>query len=117
MNRKFLRVVVPVLVIVEFCLGFLMYKSYNNFTSINEDNLVNEINNKQFSMFVENSNGKYVEYTGSNYFPSGYVLNTDKTLCTDNRGVKVENVLLVNDNNITVSSDKTIFCYLYFDLA
>jgi len=117
MNRKLFGVIIPVLVVIEICSIFVMYKSFNNDLLVGEDKTESVAQKKQFSMFVENSNGKYVEYTGSNYFPDGYTLNTDKTLCTDNRGIEVYDVLTINNNFITVNSGKTIYCYLYFDLS
>lgn len=117
MSRKLYRVIVPVLVVIEICSIFLMYKSFNNRLLVNEHVDETIVEKKQFSMFVENSSGNYVEYSGGNYFPTGYVLNTDKTICTDNRGTEITNVLQINNNYITVNSGKTIYCYLYFDLA
>lgn len=117
MNRKLYIVVIPILVVVEIFSVFLMIKSYRNFdSSMASKKVENIVNKKQFSMFVENSSGNYEEYTNSNYFPTGYTLNVDKTMCTDNRGVEVFDVLSVNNNYITVNSPKTVYCYLYFDL-
>ena len=49
-------------------------------------------------------------------FPEGYNLNLDKTICTNLDGTTVEGVITSDGNNITVTSNKTIYCYLYFDL-
>lgn len=117
MNRKLYRGVIPILVVVEICSIFLMIKSFRNFDiKIDNKKEENTVTKKQFSMFVENSSGKYEEYTGSNYFPTGYTLNSDKTICTDKRGVEVFDVLTINNNYITINSKKTVYCYLYFDL-
>ena len=118
MNRKFVsRVILPILIIVELSFLFLTWMSYSNkdVTEIKEENKVNK---EMFSMYVENKDGEYEEYTDSEYYPIGlkYYFNEERSNCTDNKGKVVSDVISYNNNKITVSSNKTLFCYLYFDL-
>ena len=75
--------------------------------------LKQEINNKTFAMYTETDNG-YEEYEG-NKFPSGYRLNTTKSKCIDNNGEEIENAIYIENNQIGVKSNKSFYCYLYFD--
>jgi len=118
MNRKFVsRVILPILIIVELSFLFLSWMSYSNkdITEVKEENKVDK---EMFSMYVENKDGDYVEYTDSEYYPIGlkYYFNEERSNCTDNKGKVVNDVISYNNNKITVSSNKTLFCYLYFDL-
>jgi len=73
------------------------------------------VNNKRYAMYVETSEDTYEEYTTSNMFPEGYKLNKDKSVCLDNKGKKVDNILSGKYNRLTVTSSKTTYCYIYFD--
>ena len=117
MCKKYFKVIITLLLLVEFTFVFLSIKSFNNkdIAKIKEENKVNK---EMFSMYVENKDGDYVEYTDSEYYPIGlkYYFNEERSNCTDNKGKVVNNVISYNNNKITVSSNKTLFCYLYFDL-
>ncbi|MBQ7031404.1 MAG: hypothetical protein IJN13_03420, partial [Bacilli bacterium] len=116
-NKKLWIITITLLVVIECVFTYLSVKSYGNkdITEIKEENKVNK---EMFSMYVENKDGDYVEYTDSEYYPIGlkYYFNEERSNCTDNKGKVVSNVISYNNNKITVSSNKTLFCYLYFDL-
>lgn len=116
MKRKIFGVIVPILLVVEFCSIFLAYNSYQNkdLIDIKEKNKVEK---EKFSMYIENDTGEYIEYTSSEYFPDGYILNLDKSTCVDSNDNVVSNLISSGTNGITVTSNKTVFCYLYFDIA
>ena len=117
MIKKHFKFVIALLLLIEFIFAFLSIKSFNNkdITEIKEENKVNK---EMFSMYVENKDGDYVEYTDSEYYPIGlkYYFNEERSNCTDNKGKVVNDVISYNNYKITVSSNKTLFCYLYFDL-
>jgi len=118
MRRKLVGVVIPVLVLIEITTLFLMYKTFSNFSVKEEYVFETVVERKQFSLFIQNSTGNYEELEEYDYFPNdGYVLNAEKTVCNDNKGVKITDALTYSGNNITVNSGKTVFCYLYFDLV
>ncbi len=51
-----------------------------------------------------------------NLFPEGYKLNIEQSRCEDIDGNKIEDISFNTDtNSITVTSNKTSYCYLYFD--
>ncbi len=113
-NKRIKTILIVSLVLVEFLTVFLSVKSFNNKPI---ENTKEEINTKrkQFSMYVENDNGEYEEYNSSNLFPEGYSLNLEKSTCVDNAGKEVSGVLSSNGNKVTITSNKTVFCYVYFD--
>ena len=82
------------------------------------DKRINETNSKQFAMYIEDGEG-YKEYKDSDMFPVGYKLNLNKSRCEDIKGnnLDVNSILSSKGNSITVKSNKTIYCTLYFDLA
>ena len=116
-NKKLWIITITLLVVIECVFTYLSVKSYGNkdITEIKEENKVNK---EMFSMYVENKDGEYEEYTDSEYYPIGlkYYFNEERSNCTDNKGKVVNDVISYNNNKITVSSNKTLFCYLYFDL-
>ena len=105
------------LVVLEFTSFFLMIKSFNNrvLTQTKEEHIVDK---EKYGMFIENEEGKYVEYNESTLFPSNlkYTFNENKSSCVDTLNKEVDNAILYNENKITITSNKTVFCYLYFDL-
>jgi len=111
---KYKKIIVAILIVIEFCMIFLTYKSFSN-KEIVELKDVNVINKNNFSMYIENTEtGKYSLYEDS-YFPSGYTLNVDESICVGLNGEELSNILKYNDGKVTVTSDKTAYCYLYFD--
>jgi len=114
MNRKFFRVIIPILIVMEFISVFLAFKAYSNKEVINIKEEYKVVR-KKFAMFVK-QDGFYVEYTGGDVFPNGYKLNLDKSSCVDTTGKVIGNVLSYNNEMITITSNKTAYCYLYFDI-
>jgi len=116
-NKKLWVITITLLVVIECVFTYLSIKSYGN-KDIKEIKEENKVNKEMFSMYVENKDGEYEEYTDSEYYPIGlkYYFNEERSNCTDNKGKVVNDVISYNNNKITVSSNKTLFCYLYFDL-
>ena len=75
----------------------------------------NKVNNKSFAIMVESGNG-YVA-SDDDVWPIGYKLNEELTNCIDNSGTKIENVLNYDNGQVSMKSNKNLFCYLYFDLG
>jgi len=94
---------------------FLVYKTFSN-KDVKAIKEIMEIDKKQFSMYVENEEEKYKEYTSSNIFPVGYKINLSKSSCVDTKGNKINGILLGTSNSVTVTSNKTAYCYIYFDI-
>ncbi|MBQ8901468.1 MAG: hypothetical protein IJY87_00175 [Bacilli bacterium] len=117
-NKKMCVIVILVLVIIESCTLFLMYKSYGNKnTNLDEVNL--NINNaNMFAIMLEQEDGTYKEDKTSTWPTSGYTYNASMSGCIDINGNKLDGVLSYDaTNNIaTVDTGNTSYCYLYFSL-
>ena len=119
MNRKSQKIIISVLTCLELCFTFLAYKSFCNKNNIEEIKEVSVVNRKQFAMYVENkTSGGYEELVDDIYFPSSdYILNKTKSTCEDKDGIYVDlNAIDFKDGKLKISTAKTLFCNLYFDL-
>ena len=69
-NKKLWVITITLLVVIECVFTYLSVKSFNNkdIAKIKEENKVNK---EMFSMYVENKDGEYEEYTDSEYYPIG----------------------------------------------
>jgi len=117
MNKKRIKkYLIITLLLMEALTLSLTYKSFSN-RPLKEVKETNKVDNKKFSMYIENNNGDYEEYTTSEFFPSKtfYSFNSEKSNCIDNKGNIVNNALSYEDSKVTVTSNKTLYCYLYFD--
>jgi len=118
-NKKMCVIVILVLVIIESCTLFLMYKSYGNKNNtLDEVNLNKEINSNMFAIMLEQSDGTYKEDTTNTWPTSGYTYNADMSGCIDINGNKLDGVLSYDatTNIATVDTGNTSYCYLYFSI-
>jgi len=115
-NKKLWIITITLLVVIECVFTYLSVKSYGN-KDITEIKETNELNKEMFSMYVEQEDGSYQEYTDTNLFIiDGYKLDVEKSSCVDNKGKVVKDVLSSSNNKVTISSNKTSYCYLYFSI-
>ncbi|MBQ7031405.1 MAG: hypothetical protein IJN13_03425 [Bacilli bacterium] len=115
-NKKMCVIVILVLVIIESCTLFLMYKSYSNKnTNLDEVNL-NISNSNMFAIMLEQEDGTYKEDNSNTWPTDGYTYNASMSGCIDINGNKLDGVLSYDaTNNIaTVDTGNTSYCYLYF---
>ena len=70
-------------------------------------------NKKDLAIMVEQLDKSYKENNKIPY--KGYNLNQEMTKCIDNNGNEVEKDITYENGTITISTDRTIYCYLYFD--
>ena len=105
------RILIMSLILIELIMGSLICQSFLR-REINKEG--NEVRRKQFAMYINDGNG-YEEYTGDSLFPKGYYLNPTLSYCNDDKGERVENVLSSDGKSVTVTSNKTVFCTLYFE--
>lgn len=113
-NKKHKLQIIACLFLIEISFLFLTCKSFTN-KNVTEAKEYANFNKNSFALYVEDENGVYVEIKDSNTFPTGYNLNTSKSVCTDTDGNRVEGILSYKDDTVILASRKTVFCYLYFD--
>ena len=99
---------------IEITTLFLGIKSFGNKNNTLDDiKLLDNKSDNLFAIMVKDSSGNYNE---SSTFPTGaYVLNETMSTCVDNNGNKIENVLSYSDGVVSARTNKTVYCYLYFD--
>ena len=99
---------------IEIVTLFLGIKSFGNKNNTLDDiKLLDNKSNNLFAIMIDDGNGNYTE---TNSFPTtGYKLNIEKSICTDNSGEKIDLTLEFNDGIVSLDTEKTIYCYLYFD--
>ena len=108
------REVIIFLVIIELLLVFLLIQSYNNKNLDKYKYGIKDImNNKLFAVMVEDDNGDYQPTTS--FPPTNYVFNSDLSSCMDLEGNVVENALSYANGVATVTTAKSIQCYLFFN--
>ena len=117
-NKK-MYVIITLLVIIESCTLFFLYKSFlSKDTKIDEVNLNVNLKDKNnvLAIMIEQSDGTYIESTSATWPTSGYKYNSTLSGCIDHNGNKLNGVLTYNieTNVATVDAIGTSFCYLYF---
>ncbi len=105
------KVLVTILLIIEIFMVNLTYQSFLHKEITKEES---KVDRKQFAMYIK-ENDEYVEYKEDNLFPKNYYVNKSLSKCVDENGNPVENVINSLGNNVTITSNKTVYCTLYFD--
>jgi len=116
MTKGNAKIIVPILIVVELCFSFLAFQSYLN-KGIVKEFIENKVNKKNFALYVQQEDGEYKEIVDSNYFPGvDYELNEAKSICVDREGEKLDVAISFKNNKLSVTSNKTIYCHMYFDV-
>ena len=122
--NKTKKVLIVTLSLVAILSIFLTYKAYMNKPVMLDDIKYSEntINKKKFGIFVEKSSyssesDKYEVYSGTTWPGEGYVFNSTLSMCFDNDGIAISNALSYNQGAINITTSKTAYCYVYFDIS
>ena len=75
---------------------------------------INKVSKEKFAIYIR-EDSEYEEYDGETFPTEGYVLNINESYCMDINGNKVEEVITYENREVTVTSNKTLYCYIYFD--
>ena len=115
-NRKVFYSVIIVLTLLFGVFSFLTIKSYSNKEEPKTKEKVLE--RETFTTYISDGNGHYKKYTSADgsLYPSGYKYNQGISYCEDLDGNRLDIVPTYANNKFTLESDKTAFCYLYFDI-
>ena len=99
---------------IEIITLFLGIKSFGNKNNTLDDiKLLDSKSDNLFAIMVKDSSGNYNEASA---FPNAaYILNETMSSCIDNNGNKIDNVLSYSDGVVSAKTNKTVYCYLYFD--
>ena len=120
--KKNKKVVIIISIVILTIISIIMV--FKKDTSIVEKNKVNKIERKEFNIYLQKTVGSkdYDPSTDTTFPTSGYLLNTTKTVCKGYNGNKLninpvtqELTDGVINGSITINSNNTIYCDLYFD--
>ena len=114
-NKK--QMVIIIIIFTVLFTALLGVKKYFRNKIANEplpEVKLKEINDvKSFAIMIQNENG-YEEYNKDTWPTEGYKFKEAK--CIDNNGSKVDNAITYNNGKVTLETDKTVYCTLYFDI-
>lgn len=94
-------------IFVGVILSTVFYSVTNSFHKFSS-----ETGKKNYRMFVENDDGEYVEKVDKEFPKDGYILDTSKSVCSNNAAL-TQNL----DKTITVDTPNSTKCTLYFKRA
>ncbi len=119
-NKKYSKLLIVLLIVIGISSSFLMFKSYGyQDKELPKVRLKNETKNKTFAIMLEDNyqDGNYTEYESDTFPTDGYTFNGEKSKCTDTNGNIVKDVLSYDSENklITLNTNKTVYCYIYYD--
>lgn len=116
-NKILVIILVLIIVVVPTTIFFVTDKLKQNNTILDEVKLVDNIDKNMFAIMLQKENGSYEEDKTMTSWPTeNYTYNATKSGCIDIEGNKIERALSYVDGKATVSTNKTAYCYLYFDL-
>ncbi len=110
------KIIIGVLVIIEIISLYMMYQSNESKKTILDNVKVVENTNNKFAIQYQ-VNDAYIETDKFLGKEDGYILNTELSKCQNEEGFLLNNVISYDNNKkaLTISTDNTSYCYLYFD--
>ena len=118
-NRNTILMVLAILILATLYVG-MKYLMRPKYEPLPEVRLINqkEESTKGFAAMIPNDSGDgYIEYEGDTW-PSeeeGYAFKEAK--CMDNNGQLVTNAVTFESGKVTLTTNQTVYCTLYFDLS
>ncbi len=116
-------IILIILIIVLLLIPFLINKTLKKKDNVLEEVILQEntIKNDGFALMLETKNEdgttSYVE-SRSSIWPTDMKFNSELSGCIDTNGNKIDNSLSFDSstNLITIKTNKTSYCYVYFDI-
>ena len=126
MIERYKKEIIVICVIIEIILVPLIVRNIISLKNKdNNDNSIssfNEVGKQEFGiMYRDSDTDQYKTYSGSimDAINNSYELNIENSKCNDGSGASVEpgSVLSISGSTVTIKSNKTVYCTLYFDLV
>ncbi len=112
-NRTKAMVVVVFLILVA---ALIISKGFGKETyALADVKLLDESNSNMYALYKKV--GDAYEPMEDKTFPADYKLNLTESKCIDNNGNLVEGALEYTDDKVVLTSNRSTYCYLYFDEA
>ena len=115
-NRKKI-IVITLLILLIFCISIGLILSINfrfKEQEFNTYKLTEESN--LFAIYFENTDGTYTEQKSNSFPTEGYTFNSTKSVCFNEDGNIIANVLSFENNKLKLKTTQASYCYLYFDI-
>ena len=110
MKRKYLKSLIVGILLVLFVSNKIMRPKSNEFPEVRLKEIVNK--DKSFAIMIQSKNG-YKEYDSDTWPGSSYKFKEAK--CIDNNGDEIKEAVTYEEGKITLTTNKTIYCTVYFD--
>ncbi len=112
--KKYILGIIAILLITTISIGikYIMLPKYKEIPEVKLKDVKKE---KALAIMVSNDGNKYEEYNKDTWPGNKYVYKEAK--CIDNNGKEVEDAISFEreTNTVTLETEKTIYCTLYFD--
>ena len=114
-------IIISVLCVLELSTIYLMWKSSNtvnnNSSALLENNNVKEKSDGNLAIMLGDKNNNNYTESDSGDFPSvdKYIFNSEKSSCINASGNTLDDSVTYSNGMITIKSNATSYCYLYFD--
>ena len=115
-NRKYILMVLGILILVTFNIGMRYLATRPRYKTLPEVTLRNKEPNKSGYAVMVKTGDSYVEYASEDgKWPSEEDYEFKEAKCIDNEGRLVESAVTFESGKVTLKTNKTIYCTLYFD--
>ena len=112
--KKIILVIIGLLLMLTMFVG-VKYLMQSKSEKLPESKLKELNKTKTFAIMVQNGDG-YEEYTSEDDTWPGEGYKFKEAKCTDNNGASVDGAVTFADGKVTLKSNRTIYCTLYFDI-
>ena len=116
-NRKNILTIIALLLALTLNIG-MRYLARPKYEPLPEVRIIDkkEESTKGFAIMIQNESGDgYVEYDGDTWPTEEEGYSFSEAKCMNNNGTLVEGAVTFEDGKITLTTNQTIYCTLYFD--
>ena len=114
MKEKYLKSLIVIVIVgillVLFVSNKIMRPKSNDLPEVRLKEIINK--DKSFAIMIQSKNG-YKEYDSDTWPGSSYKFKEAK--CIDNNGDEIKEAVTYEEGKITLTTNKTIYCTVYFD--
>ena len=117
MKKRFFSIAILILTLIECFSLFLMWRS-NDILEMRLEEVKLKVDNTKnkgdIAIMISDGLGNYIE-SESSEFPKNMIYNSTKSGCIDVYGNNIANALTYELGVISVKTNVTSYCYIYFD--
>ena len=111
-NKKYIIILLMVTMLpLTYGIKHLSKSKYEELPEVKLNKIVD--NDKTMAIMISNDGSNYQEYDSDTWPDNSYKFKEAK--CIDNKGELAEGDITFEDGKVSLTTDKTIYCTLYFD--